>query len=210
MAHPRAPEPPIVPPPKSVVEESEKAAMGRFAPSATLPDTSASPSERKTLSPVQLPLGVSLAKKTFALLRTTECAPHPRLTVALDRFPSARVPAMKMLPPSSRPPSPVPRLSPQGTPAALPYPILRRLSSTSQSARRRAPPGCGPLWRGCRSALGVPHAPGARRGRRRGALGCSGDTLPRRRRKNAFCFAGLDHGVGHPSNSCPRWKHLTH
>jgi glycosyltransferase involved in cell wall biosynthesis len=22
--------------------------------------------------------------------------------------------------------------------------------------------------------------------------------------------AGLDHGVGHPSDSCPRWKHLTH
>jgi hypothetical protein len=23
-------------------------------------------------------------------------------------------------------------------------------------------------------------------------------------------FLGLDHGVGHPSDSCPRWKHLTH
>ena len=23
-------------------------------------------------------------------------------------------------------------------------------------------------------------------------------------------FDGLDHGVGHPSDSCPRWKHLTH
>jgi DNA polymerase-1 len=23
-------------------------------------------------------------------------------------------------------------------------------------------------------------------------------------------FFGLDHGVGHPSDSCPRWKHLTH
>jgi len=21
---------------------------------------------------------------------------------------------------------------------------------------------------------------------------------------------GLDHGIGHPSNSCPRWKQLTH
>jgi hypothetical protein len=29
------------------------------------------------------------------------------------------------------PKSPVPRPSPQGTPEALPYPILRRLSSTS-------------------------------------------------------------------------------
>jgi len=35
--------------------------------------------------------------------------------------------------PFSRPPSPVPRLSPQGTPEALAYPILRRLSSTSES-----------------------------------------------------------------------------
>jgi hypothetical protein len=35
--------------------------------------------------------------------------------------------------PSSRPTSPVPRRSPQGTPEALPYPILRRLSSPSQS-----------------------------------------------------------------------------
>ena len=35
--------------------------------------------------------------------------------------------------PSSRPTSPVPRLSPQGTPEALPYLILRRLSSTSKS-----------------------------------------------------------------------------
>ena len=23
-------------------------------------------------------------------------------------------------------------------------------------------------------------------------------------------LSGLDHGVGHPSDSCPRWKHLTH
>jgi type IV secretion system protein VirD4 len=23
-------------------------------------------------------------------------------------------------------------------------------------------------------------------------------------------YSGLDHGVGHPSDSCPRWKHLTH
>jgi hypothetical protein len=36
-------------------------------------------------------------------------------------------------PPSSRPTSPVLRLAPQGTPEGLPYPILRRLSSTSES-----------------------------------------------------------------------------
>ena len=56
------------------------------------------------------------------------------------------------------------RPSPQGPPEALPYPILRRLSSTSQSRAvlRRA---AGPLGRG---ALGAPQAPWARRGRRRG------------------------------------------
>jgi hypothetical protein len=25
-----------------------------------------------------------------------------------------------------------------------------------------------------------------------------------------YARRGLDHGVGHPSDSCPRWKHLTH
>jgi len=39
----------------------------------------------------------------------------------------------------------VPGPAPQGTPEALPYPILRRLSSTSHSRavlRRAAPPYC--------------------------------------------------------------------
>jgi hypothetical protein len=40
-----------------------------------------------------------------------------------------------------------PEAVPQGTPEALPSPILRRLSSTSQSVRRRAPPSCEPLRR---------------------------------------------------------------
>jgi peptidylprolyl isomerase len=50
----------------------------------------------------------------------------------------------------------------QATPPALPYPILRRLSSTSQSrAAPRAPPGSGALWRaaggmGRKRAFGVP------------------------------------------------------
>jgi hypothetical protein len=35
-------------------------------------------------------------------------------------------------------------------------------------------PCCAPLQRGCRSVLGAPHAPRARRGRRRGALGAHG------------------------------------
>src|SRR5262249_56935233 len=50
--------------------------------------------------------------------------------------------------PSSRPLSPVPRLSPQDTPAALPYPILRRLSSPSH---RRATPCV--AWRQAARAL---------------------------------------------------------
>jgi len=45
-------------------------------------------------------------------------------------------------------------LPPGATPAALPYPMRRRLSSPSPS--RAPPPGCGPLGHG---------------GRRRGALG---------------------------------------
>ncbi len=47
-----------------------------------------------------------------------------------------RCPAVAVHPavsPSSLPTSPVPRPVPQSTPEALPYPILRRLSSTSQS-----------------------------------------------------------------------------
>jgi hypothetical protein len=28
--------------------------------------------------------------------------------------------------------------------------------------------------------------------------------------QQAYKKQGLDHGVGHPSDSCPRWKHLTH
>ena len=55
--------------------------------------------------------------------------------------------------PSSRPTSPVPRLSSQGTPEALPYPILRRLSSISES---RAAPRCG-----CRKSRGQGVAVGA-------------------------------------------------
>ena len=83
---------------------------------------------------------------------------------------------------------PVPRPSPQGTPEALPYPILRRLSSTSQS---RAAPRYAMLRAaraGCRGALGTPHEP-ARRGRRRGALGAPGGGLPRHRGKNTVCFS---------------------
>jgi hypothetical protein len=31
-----------------------------------------------------------------------------------------------------------------------------------------------------------------------------------RSRREVWFAVGLDHGVGHPSDSCPRWKHLTH
>src|SRR5262245_40457434 len=73
--------------------------------------------------------------------------------------------------PSSRPMSPVPRLSSQGPPAALPYPILRRLSSTTASgaaprsaslgaapAGRRANAVCISYPRDGRSIQGVAHA----------------------------------------------------
>ena len=73
--------------------------------------------------------------------------------------------------PSSLPKSPFPRPSPQGPPEARPSPILRRMSSTSQS---RAAPRSAVLWAaraGCRGALGALQEPWARRGRRRGVLG---------------------------------------
>ena len=62
------------------------------------------------------------------------------------------------------------RPSPQGTPAALPYPRLSCLSSTSES---RAAPRSTVLQAALvgGSALGAPHAPEARRGGRRGPLG---------------------------------------
>ena len=50
--------------------------------------------------------------------------------------------------------SPFPRASPQGTPEALPYPILRRLSSTSH---RRAMPSAAVLWA---APAGRPRRPG--------------------------------------------------
>jgi hypothetical protein len=66
---------------------------------------------------------------------------------------------------------PVPRPSPQGTPAALPYPILRRLASTSQSR-------AAPRWvRRKRRGHGVAAGGGRWGGRGRG------------RRKKAFCFS---------------------
>ncbi len=60
--------------------------------------------------------------------------------------------------PSSLPTSPVPRPSPQGTPAALPYPLLRCLSGTSPR----------------RAARAQPPEPGGRRGSRGGAQGSGG------------------------------------
>ena len=55
--------------------------------------------------------------------------------------------------PCNLPTSPVPRPSPQGTPAVLPYPILRRLSSPGQ-VRRHAPPGGLPLRRAAAARWG--------------------------------------------------------
>ena len=71
------------------------------------------------------------------------------------------------------PKSPVPRPSPQGTPEALPYPSLRRLSSTSQRhaaprSAARGRPGDNAFWNSYTSVLrsaaglaaGHPWAPG--------------------------------------------------
>ncbi len=79
--------------------------------------------------------------------------------------------------------SPFPRPSPQGPPAALPSPSLRRLSSTSES---RAAPGAKALRRGGGTALGAREEPWASRGRRRVALGVLEGVLPRCRRKMPF------------------------
>jgi len=77
--------------------------------------------------------------------------------------------------------SPFPRPSPQGTPAALPYPLLRRLSSTSQ--RRAAPRSAGlrAARAGCRGALGGRKVPGVR-----GAAGGGGGSGGGRSREQCF------------------------
>ena len=77
---------------------------------------------------------------------------------------SATIPVLYTITGAHNCPPPFPRSSPQGTPEALPYPILRRMSSPSQSraALRRA---AGPLGRG---VLGAPQALWARRCRRAG------------------------------------------
>jgi len=78
--------------------------------------------------------------------------------------PAARLQSRLKSAPSSRPTSPVPRLSPQGTPEALPYPILRRLSSTSESC---ATPRS--AWLGAAPA-GRPQRAGGTAGRRAKAV----------------------------------------
>jgi hypothetical protein len=72
----------------------------------------------------------------------------------------------------------------------LPSPILRCLSSTSHS---RATPRSALRWAapvGPPGALGAPHEPWARRGRRQGALA-------RGRRQKRLC-------ISHPRIPCPR------
>jgi len=70
-----------------------------------------------------------------------------------------------VLPPSSLPTLPFPMPSPQSTPEALPYPILRRLSSTSESravgrSGGRPRPGENAFWNSYTS-LPDPCAPDA-------------------------------------------------
>ena len=101
----------------------------------------------------------------------TAAAVHTRRSAAARHRRGRRL----LPPPPSLPKSPFPRPSPQGTPEALPSPILRHLSSTRQShaspasAVRRLDSGL--LRRGCRGARGAPQAPWVRRGRWRGVLG---------------------------------------
>ena len=73
------------------------------------------------------------------------------------------------------PKSSFPKPSPQGTPAALLSPILRRMSSPSDS---RAAPGAGALRRGGGAALGAWEEPLASYGRWRVALWGLAGVLP--------------------------------
>jgi hypothetical protein len=102
-----------------------------------------------------------------------ECCMPSRSALALPEASSA--------PPPRRPHLP----APQGPPEALPYSILRRLSSTSES---RAAPGAGALRRGGGVALGAREEPLTLAG---GAGGLEG-VLPKCRRKMPF----------HPIHSC--------
>ena len=80
--------------------------------------------------------------------------------------------------------SPFPRPSPQGTPEALPSPILRRLSSTSHShAALRTAWGRGAAA-GLQRGAGRTGVSGARCGRRRGRWGAPGGRS--RGRKKGF------------------------
>jgi hypothetical protein len=73
-------------------------------------------------------------------------------------------------------------------------PLRRSPSPCRDACPDRAPPCCGPLRRGCRSALGAPHAPGARRGRWRGMLGgAAGGVAPKGR---VHCLSALSRTMG--------------
>jgi hypothetical protein len=42
------------------------------------------------------------------------------------------------------------------------------------------------------------------------AVECLNSVVRMHQERHRHVSQGLDHGVGHPSDSCPRWKHLTH
>ena len=96
-------------------------------------------------------VGFNVDKKPFTDRCVRQAFNHAvnRDAIVRDILKGTGVPAVGPLPPSSHPPSPVPRLSPQGPPEALPSPILRRLSSTSDSgaAPRSAWLGAAPAGR---------------------------------------------------------------
>jgi hypothetical protein len=106
---------------------------------------------------------------------------------------------------ASRPTSPVPRLSPQGTPEALPYPILRRLSSTSESGAAPRSAWLGAALAGRPQRAGRAGVSTARGGRRRGRWGAPGG-VPRGRKKGF----GIPIRKWTKTISRARWKRVLH
>lgn len=94
-------------------------------------------------------------------------------------------PALPSRPSRGRPPRAPQRRSPPACGGACPAP--------AQVALHRAPPCCGPLRRGCRSALGAPPAPGARRGRGGGATRPCALPLRPRGSLTFSCWPGVHH-----------------
>ena len=113
----------------------------------------------RSLLPQWLPLGSRgfYVRAYYGLFPPRTCGYALRPNRAIDGVGTCT-------PQDSRPCRPLPR-------GRRPRAPLRRYPRPCRDAcPDRATPGCGPLRRGCHSALGAPQASGARRGRRWGAL----------------------------------------